>query len=236
MDTFTSGKSPDEAADALQSLPAVLAGETGDPNAGAMLREIGETMLHLVHDDFLVKASGGTGADGVTWPPLHRESVAYSRGAPKKAAGERPRGLLTPAQDKRWRGIYASLLGRYGGGKTAQGNAAAVAWTILKAEGARTVLDTYGDRQVMMLIDSGELLASLTPGSGHPDQVLIVDATTGTVTFGSAVKYAMTLHHGSAAKNIKPRPLWPEELPPAWQEKIEEVIARWTGVIIRTLI
>ena len=151
--------------------------------ARGVFTAVGFAALSDIKADYVRKATGATGEDGVTWPPLSPKTLAYSRrfGPGEKAAlkrgaglgkahrhapGGQP-GLLTAQQLKRWKGIYASRLARLmlslPAGQ-AKARAAAIAWATVKREGARTMLDVYGSRKVDILRDTGVLLNSLSPG------------------------------------------------------------------------
>jgi hypothetical protein len=134
--------------------------------------------LSKVKQAFIVKSRGGTDDAGMTWPPLTREYLAYGRrfgkgeqAALKKAAGldrkNNKRGLLTAAQNKRWKAIYAQslkwLAAQLPFGE-AKAEAGAIAWAKLKSEGAKTKLDVFGSRQVEILRDTGVMFNSLSPG------------------------------------------------------------------------
>jgi hypothetical protein len=219
----------------LRTLPAVLAGNAPDPHGigqGLKLR-LGVALLSKVQQAFIAKSRGGTGEDGITWPALKRETVAQRRSpaGERKAlgvGGKRVRGLLTPAQDKRWRLIFArqkaSLQARYGlGDAEAAAVAAKVAWATLKREGARTKLEALGGRQVDMCRDTNRYFGSLAPGvedrpSGADGQVFRVEP--GRVVVGSNVEYAAAQHQR--------RPLWPPDgqLPDAWWDHLLGVAAR----------
>lgn len=72
----------------LHSLPAVLAGKAPDPAGlvrGVQLR-VANAWLSQVQQDFLVKARGGTGKDGVKWPPLAPATIAARRRTAKEVA------------------------------------------------------------------------------------------------------------------------------------------------------
>lgn len=65
----------------LASLPAILAGRAADPHQvarGLQLR-VGVALLSQVQQDYLTKARGGTGRDGVKWKPLKPETIARRR-------------------------------------------------------------------------------------------------------------------------------------------------------------
>jgi hypothetical protein len=202
------------AAAALRKLPALLAGREPDPLGIA--REVqlraGVAALSQVQQAFLIKSRGGTGADGIKWKPLSRKTIAgrrVTRGEKKELGigGRRVRGLLTPAEDREWRKIYASRLARLRldlPEPAARARAAQIAWATLKARGARTKLDVLGGRQVDILRDTSRLFRSLNAGvdatpSGEPDQVF--ELKPGAVIVGTNVVYAGPQH--------RVRPLWP---------------------------
>jgi hypothetical protein len=163
----------------------MLTGREADSQglARGVFATLGYAALSDIKDDFVRKARGGTGEDGVTWPKLSPKTIAYGRRfgpgeksrlkraaglgrANSKAPGGRP-GLLTAAQLKQWKAIYRSVLARLMvtmGEGAAKAQAARIAWAKLKKAGAKTMLDVYGARQVDILRDTGVLLNSLSPG------------------------------------------------------------------------
>ena len=56
----------------LRLLPSVLAGKSPDPHglARIFLAHLGNAVLKCLQEDFETKSAGGTGRDGVKWPPL----------------------------------------------------------------------------------------------------------------------------------------------------------------------
>ena len=87
-------------------------------------------------------------------------------------------------------------------------HAAAYAWTVLKAEGAKTRLETLGNRNVEIGRDSDGIYNSLSPGV--EDNIL--QAVPGAATVGSNKKYAPHFH---AKRPIwAPPSMWPD---PYWQ-------------------
>lgn len=202
------------AAAALRKLPALLAGREPDPHGVAreVQLRVGVAALSQISNAFLVKSQGGTGVDGIRWQPLSRKTIAgrrVTRGEKKSLSigGRRVRGLLTPAEDKQWRTIYASRLARLRmdlGEGEARVRAAQIAWAELKKRGARTKLDVLGGRQVDILRDTSRLFRSLAAGtdatpSGEADQVF--EIRPGAVIVGTNVVYASRQH--------RDRPLWP---------------------------
>lgn len=228
-----------ELAARLRGLTAALSGRGPDADgvADAVLLRGAVALLSQVQTAFIAKARGGTGSDGIKWPPLKRATVAgrrTSRAELKSLGikGKRTRGLLTPAQDKRWRAIFASTLAklRARGTGGAEALAAQTAWAVLKSEGAKTKLDVLGGRAVQILTDTGRLLASLSPGiEGDPPARRagqILDVGPGKITVGTNVEYAERHHRGDPSKGLPARPLWPETLPDAWLAAVNMAIVR----------
>jgi hypothetical protein len=208
---------------------------------------IGFAALSDIQADYVRKARGETGEDGVKWPRLSPKTLAYSRrfgpgekSQLKKAAGlgraNNKRGLLTAAQNKRWKQIYGTRLARFAASMpmgAARAKAAQIAWETLKKEGAKTKLEVYGNRPHEVLRDTGNLLNSLSMGelsgegaganySPPPDQKFqpLADG----VIIGTNVPYAGTHQHGDAKRGIPARPFLPADaIPQVWRE-------RWSGV------
>jgi hypothetical protein len=137
--------------------------------------------------------------------------------------------LLTPEQNRRWKGIFASrfakMMAQGMPAGEAKATAAKIAWAILKSEGARTKLDVLGGRKVDIGRDTGILFRSLTPGiedrpSGEADQIF--EATPGLIVVGTKVPYASDFH--------KVRPMWPDTMPDVWMEAVNKAAA--TGIAL----
>lgn len=232
-----------EATALLTQLPAVLAGDAADVYGVAERVKLraGVALLSEVQQDFIDKSRGGVGRDGIRWPKLKPETVAQRRvtRAEYKAAGvkgDRTRGLLTPEQNEHWkrrfRAVYLACLRDTDPG-TAKRIAGAAAWKWVKEHfGAVTRLELFGQRQVDILRDTGELFRSLTPGvdytpSDAPGQVFDVSKP-GRVIVGTNKK---PWHHtGDPEKGLPARPLWPPDgsIPDAWRPGVDDAIA--TGV------
>ena len=213
---------------------------------------VGLAALSDIKDDFVRKAKGGTGEDGETWPPLSREYLAYGRrfGGGEKAQlkrdsglgkGHRHRGLLSAAQDKRWKVIFASNLKRFAASMplgAAKAKAAQIAWATLKREGAKTKLEVFGGRKVDILRDTGVLLNSISPGrlqteGGYvPPADQIFDLTESGVVVGTNVKYAR--RHNRGTGNMPKRQFLPVNgAPQVWVDRWAKVAAQVTSSIIR---
>lgn len=239
----------EQAKEAVLTVVRSITGNSQEKAAAAksVHTAIGLQALSDIKDDFVRKAQGQTGEDGITWPKLSRKYLAYGRrfgkgeaAALKKAAGlgrgHRHRGLLTKAQDKRWKQIFASRLARFAASMdigAAKARAAQIAWATLKREGAKTKLMVFGDRQAEILRDTGVLLNSLSPGrvsAGNneylPPADQIFETTISGVIVGTNVPYAGVHQNGSKKRNIPARPFLPTEKNPvcdAW-------ITRWVDV------
>lgn len=217
--------------DRLRGLPSMLAGRTPDPDGTVrgLLLALGLQALSLIKGAFIVKSRGGTDEAGITWKKLDPKYVAYQRRHPGRPRGG-PRPTLNAAQDRQWRAIYATMSRRLIAegmeAKSAGAQAAAAAWAHAKANGATTLLERYGNAPVEILRDTGLLLNTLSPGSGHPDQILRPGP--GKVTVGSNLKKAGRLH--------KDRPLWPEELPPAWETRLADTLGDGIKLVIGGLL
>lgn len=199
-------------------------------------------LLSQIWQAFIEKSRGGVGSDGIKWKPLAKSTIAQRRttaGERTKLGigGKRVRGLLTPAEDQKWRKIFCKVYAQYRvrmGEKEAMGIAAAVAWKTLKADGAKTKLDVLGNRQVDILRDTGELLRSLQPGvdaqpSGNDGQIIRVGE--GRITVGSNKK---PWHHRGNPPRLPSRPLWPLDgkVPEVWMDAILEAMTAAIGKTI----
>lgn len=231
----------------LAELNAALAGKSSDHNdlvRGVQLR-MGVALLSKVQQAFIDKSRGLRADDGIKWPALKRSTIAQRRttGAERKSAGvggKRTRGLLTAAEDKRWRGIFASTLARLRANGVGEGEATAtaakVAWAKLKSEGAQTKLDVFGGRTVDILRDTGLLFRSLNPGvqdrpSGADGQIF--DTPPGAVIVGTNVK---PWHHKGIPGRLPARPLWPDQLPDEWWKAIHAAGVRGLLVALKELL
>jgi len=233
--------------DLINRLPQILSGSIPDEHqiASGFKARIGHTLLGLIQENFNELGRGGTGVDGTRWDPLTKEYLAYGRRfgdgeetALKKRAGlnsghqfapNGKKGLLSLDQLKLWRKTYAHMLAKLLHKEMAgqaKAHAAAIAWIVVKKAGGKTKLEVFGNRQVQMLVDTGRLRGSITPGTltenglgatnippsikGGPDQVF--EDTAGKIVVGTNVEYAKHLH--------KKRRLWPREIPAEWWEEI----------------
>lgn len=207
---------------------ASAAGRNGDAHDAsvAMQTRIGLTLLSHIKDAFITKARGGTDESGLSWPPLKKSTIAYSRRHPgvppaKQRAAFRPSWMLTEKQRERWWTLYRMGLARTRGDKN---KAAAYAWAAIKREGAKTLLGVYGNTSVEILRDTGLLLNSLSPGV-NPGSVdhQIFDVTPGECIVGTNRKGAAA-HHNGIPGRLPQRKLWPDPAnwPASWNEDINQ--------------
>lgn len=196
--------------------------QSAETNA-AILTRLGLTLLGRIKQAFIIKARGGTDEAGERWQPLSPKTVAYSRRGrtrAEKRRESRPSQGLTKKQQDRWWQLYRKFLAVHKGNKQA---AAKIAWHILKREGATTLLQKYGNRQVEILRDTGLLLNSLSPGVSSDSQVFRVGS--GEVTVGTNRRGAAAHHHGVPGR-LPQRRLWPDpsKWPPSWWQELQEQV------------
>lgn len=248
----------------LAEIPRILSGRTSDHLGiarGFKLR-LAVAWFSKIKQAFIVKARGGTDEAGISWPALSKAYLAYGRGpfstrragksAPGKVRGgprdgQQKDGFLSKAQMKRWRQVYSQnvawMAGREPLGE-ARSHAAAIAWNVLKREGAKTKLDVFGNRSVEILRDRGLLFNSLSPGvlaesgpdaSYSPPADQVVEDKPGSLAVGTNVEYAK-YHQGDDDKPGRRR-LWPnaDEVPASWQEDFNETAASGIPVAIEMI-
>lgn len=189
----------------------------GGPIADSMLMHCGFAILGRIHRAFLVKAKGGTDEAGEKWEPLSPYTIAYRmttrkgkhrRSKVERSRPNRPSQALNSKQQERWWEVYRQVLAQYKGNK---GHAAAVAWVKLKEEGAKTLFDKYSNYQVDILIDSHDLVDSLSPEGESEYKIFRVspgEAEVGTSRPGASH------HHRGIPGRLPQRRLWPE--PKKW--------------------
>lgn len=181
-----------------------------------------------IHDEFMVKSRGGTDSAGIKWKPLSRKTVAYRPIGRGDATGygfrnySNTRGLLTPAEDKRWSAIYAYQIRR---GRTKQ-DAAKIAWGIVKQAGAKTRIALLGDRPVSLLVLTHRLEMSLRPGtvaSGRyiPRADQYFEIENNRLVVGTTVPYADKLS--------EIRPIMPNDIT-AWIRDAQMLAKRKVGM------
>lgn len=220
---------------------APAAARAHGPIANEVLVRCGLALLGRIRAAFVVKSRGGTDEAGESWQPLSPRTIAYSktrqrgrggRTRTEKKRGSHPSQALSAKQQARWWEVYRRQLAIYRGNRS---HAAAVAWLVLKQEGAKTLVDKYGHRQVEILRDTGLLLNSLSPGHVGGDQVFRVGG--GEVVVGTSRKGARG-HHEGVPGRLPQRRLWPEPAnwPRAWWDDIRDQVKQGMVDIIADLV
>lgn len=245
--------------DAIISVVRSLSGReaTHADAARTVHTAIGLAALYDIKDDFVRKAKGEVGEDGNRWPRLSPKTLAYGRrfgpgekSALKKAAGlgpgNRNRGLLSAAQDKRWRAIFATSLKRLAISmdiSSAKARAAQIAWTVLKREGAKTKLEVFGTREHEILRDTGVLLNSLSPGeinyaggNYNPPADQIFNLIESGVIVGTNVPYAKTHNRGDQKRGIPKREFLPRQVPDVWKQRWARVANQAISGIVQSVL
>lgn len=138
-----------------------------------------EQFMLRLNRSFWARAKRGADELGNTWKPLAPSTHAYKPLSPIEKGtyaidGKRNRGLLTPAEDRIWRGIFARTLARLEarGESNPKKKAAEKAWAIIKARGARTLIGL--GRITDTNIRTGQLVASTRAGSVHNHRYYVV--------------------------------------------------------------
>jgi hypothetical protein len=192
---------------------------------------MGLALLGRIKQAFIAKARGGADETGLRWPLLAKSTIAYSRRHPgvplgKTRAKSAPSWMLTKKQRERWWSLYRQYGGTAPEGatyhKSGRSFAAAIAWRILKHEGAKTLMSEYGNTKVDILRDKGLLFNSLSPGVAVGDpppppnppkpRHQVFRTRRGEVIVGTSRLWAGTHHKGT--RRIPQRRLWPE--PKRW--------------------
>lgn len=230
----------DELRAIVHSLPAILSGHVPQYRRiaeGFQLR-MAVAFLERVKLAFLRKASGQIGDDGISWPPLSREYLAYSRGpaSSRRAGGKSPGthngkqndGYMSADQLAQWKRTFArsmKFLALQMDVAAAKGRAAQIAWAEAKRAGVKTKLEVLGSRPHQILRDRGELFNSLSPGvvvqsadggadlQNKPEGQVVLHSP-GRMAVGTNVAHAE--YHHKAKKGNRLRRLWPETLPAPW--------------------
>lgn len=253
-----------EAIRIVRAMVGTLTGQ-GAPSelAKGVFYSLGFAALSDISADFVRKARGEVGEGGNRWPRLNPKTLAYSR---RFGPGEQARlkreaglgkgnrfapggntGLLTAQQLKRWRQIYGTRLARLAASMPlaeAKARAAQIAWATLKAEGAKTKLEVFGNRPHEVLRDTGILLNSLSMGQlgGGPSGMIyspprlpggdqqVFQALQNGIIVGTNVPYARVHNEGNPAKGIPERRFIPKDgqVPELW-------LNRWLSAGMRAV-
>jgi hypothetical protein len=241
----------------LRSLPAIMAGRQPDFRGiarGLQLR-VGVAFLSQVQQDYVTKARGGTGRDGVKWPPLktstivaRRRSAADVRSVRLKSRSDMSAGEVRETERAiaaRRGELTQSMRGQVGQhpGKnlnwlagSARGLSRAQVEEQARRDGAtiRTIRSILGARAVEILIDTRRLFRAFSPGvedrpANEPDQQ--ITAGSGQVILGVNVPYFATHQNGDPKRNIPARPIVPRNgvIPAAYWPAILQAGA--TGIV-----
>ena len=183
--------------DIIKSIPGVIAGRERDQFKlhNKFWGAVALSMYQSLNKAFDDKSQGGQDDLGNSWDDITERTKAYSRpifpgDVPRRMRLNERRtdtiGLLSPAEYKRWRYIFAIIFNKDKdklGNKEAKARAARVAWDILKKAGAQTKIDVLGSRDLLILRNADRLYRSFLSGklSTHSyrifnkDQVYIVE-------------------------------------------------------------
>jgi hypothetical protein len=205
----------------LRDLPHAMAGRASTARGAEIARQVAEVVgveaLSIVKEAYVAKSRHGADEAGLSWQPLSPYTVAYKRRHPKLAArrkyaakaGRVRRPLLSAAQDRAWRRIFAAAVAR---SKKPPAEAARIAWAAVKAMGGKTVLEEYGSSPHEIGRDTGRLLASLGPES--PEAVL--KARPGSFFVGTNVEYARDF--------ARRRPIFPPVWAQPWKKRLAQAV------------
>lgn len=182
----------------------LLGGRDPQGLGGAFRAALLHSAFKRTHEAYMAKSAGGIDAYGENWKKLAPGTIAAR---PISASDQRrfgvqkgQRGLLTPKENQRWKGIFASVflqsIQRGADEKTAKEIAGRMAWAILKSQGAKTRIGTLSQRSVSIMIDSGKLEQSYRPGAftgrayRRYNQDQVAEVRPRSIRFGSRVAYA----------------------------------------------
>lgn len=230
----------DQAKDMIRQLSQMLTGSRPDRDgiARGVFLAVGVAALSDVKADFVRKARGGTGEDGVKWAPLKPETIANRRVGP----GDIKRDPAIAQREKIRKREFKKAFSRYLAGglsdHAARNKAAHVAGIRATRETGKTKVKTLGYRDVEILRDTGVLLNSLSPGqlsgdsyslpTGDGGEQQVFDLAANGVVVGTNVLYSATHQYGDSKRNIPARPFLPERPPEVWRQ-------RWLDAALRAL-
>lgn len=196
--------------------------------AKAFYGAVAISLFGSIHQAFLAKSAGGRDELGHRWVDLAPATKAYSRPDARDGLvlrGPKLRPSLTRAQNKRWKGVFSSVIRHLMNlgeeEEEARKVAAATAWRTVKEElGAVPIIDLVRNKRVPILVQSHRLESSLRPGSLNEDSGYqkanweqVFSYRLGEVRIGTRVDYAGFLD--------KKRKLWPDNISP-WMVKALE--------------
>jgi hypothetical protein len=183
----------------VKDLPEILTNRKVTPE----LQEIREAFwgafafkfFKEAHKNFKMRSKGGSDNHGQSWKDISKKTKAYR----PRNTRNKGRGLLTAKQDSEWKKIFARYFKKFVATMSepqAKEQAAKIAWTVLKKQGAKTKIDVYGSKDAKILVRSGRLQASLKAGKftgdtympSGPDQQF--EFNKGRIKLGTKVPYA----------------------------------------------
>lgn len=229
----------------LRKLPGYLSGRLTDQRnlSGHFNSTFVHSLFGKIQKAFKDKSNpGGRDEFGDSWAPLKPSTIAQRplrKGEATRLGirglGRAGRGLLTAAENRKWKGIFASTFARLApvlGEAAAKAQAARLAWAILKSQGAKTKLATLGTRSVPLLVVSGRLKRSLGPGTlsagrySPPDEQ-IAKFNGNRLEIGTSVPYAGHVH--------KKRRLWPtiRKMQPWFAQSAQTAVQRVLDIIAK---
>ena len=243
--------------EALLELPRILT-SSSDPLAKGFRNLIGFTLLAKAKDGFAIRSGPagpkpgfGPEADGYAWEKLSPVTIANRRRG-RRRLEKRLREKYREAKRERGarRKLLKKLYRQYVQAYIESGFSIPDARDLAKQRArreamfryrdlARTKREILGEREVMILRDTGVLFNSLSPGrisedgtSYSPpsgpggDRQLLLEAA-GEVVIGTKVEYA-GYHHSDQDRSGKlpQRRLWPKRIPWDWWEDVKAVAKR----------
>ncbi len=222
---------------ALQ-LAAILAGDAKDElNIGrAFLLTIGQETLNNVTEAYKIKAKGGTDEMGIKWPPLKPSTIAARRVGPRDKKNDPAIKEREKLVAKEYRVAYKRLVQSMSP-RQARTRAKQVSQAAVTRATGKTKVDVLGNRQVLILRDTGILLNSLGAGellisgatvsynkpSDSGGEYQVMEVQPGSVIVGTNVLYAATHQYGDAKRNVPRRQFLPDsdsEMPVKWWDRI----------------
>lgn len=176
-----------------------------------LLTSAGFVLLSKIRAAFIIKSRGGTDEAGERWAPLAPATIA--------ARASRDRGRGSRASKRRSaRPSLETLRKEIIKGKGSRGGKRGKQYVMTKANSI--LFDKYGGKsRTDILVDTGELLESLSPDIKSASRVFR-DAP-GSVTIGTSRKWAASHHYGVPGK-IPQRRLWPKpsRWPNSWWDSV----------------
>ena len=198
-------------------------GPSSDPNLIGVSEAIGMAALSDIKADYLVKARGGRGQDGVQWAPLAQSTIENRLRRFKKSGGfDKHKSKI---KGKIQAGLFAKYLQSMPEAE-AKKKAKSAAEIMAKHETTMAFLDN-----LEILRDTGVMFNSLSPGQTGSETKFEV----GQITLGTNVPYAK--FHQTGTKRMPARPFLPEpeQIPDVWWQNwldagviaTEAALRRW---------